>query len=43
MFKSDNIINTTIPGMRGYKPIRKSEQMKKSIEEQKKFVWLLKG
>ena len=43
MMKSDSIINTTIPGMQGYKPIRKSKEMKKSIGEQKEFIWLLKG
>ena len=43
MMKSDSIINTTIPGMQGYKPIRKSKEMQKSIGEQKEFIWLLKG
>ena len=43
MFKSDNIINTSIPGMRGHSPVKRSDKMKKSIEEQKKFIWLLKG
>jgi len=43
MLKSDSIINTTIPGMRGYKTVKNSERMQKNIEEQKKFVWLLKG
>tara|TARA_R110000824_G_scaffold5923_1_gene27052 strand:- start:28968 stop:30554 length:1587 start_codon:yes stop_codon:yes gene_type:complete len=43
MFKSDNIINTSIPGMKQYKPIKKSNEMKKSIDDQKNFIWLLKG
>ena len=43
MFKSDSIINTSIPGMTGYKSIKKSNQIEKSINEQKEFVWLLKG
>jgi len=43
MFKSDNVINTTIPGMQGYKPIKRSKEMQESIDQQKEFVWLLKG
>ena len=43
MFKSDNVINTTIPGMQGYKPVKRSKEMQKSIDQQKEFVWLLKG
>ena len=43
MFKSDNVINTTIPGMQGYEPVKRSKEMQKSIDQQKEFVWLLKG
>ena len=43
MFKSDSIMNTTIPGMHGYKAVNKSNKMKEAIEKQKTFSWLLKG
>ena len=43
MIKSDNIINTSIPGMKEYKPVAQSKKMQKSIEERKEFIWLLKG
>jgi hypothetical protein len=43
MFKSDSIINTSIPGMKEFKPVRKSDAMKKSIDDQRDFIWLLKG
>ena len=39
MFKSDSIMNTTIPGMVGYKPTKKSEDIKTQLEH----LWLLKG
>jgi len=43
MIKSDNIINTSIPGMREYKPVAQSKKMQESIEQQKEFFWILKG
>jgi len=43
MKKSDSIMNTTIPGMRGYRPTNNSEKCKREIEKQKEFLWLLKG
>ena len=39
MFKSDSIMNTTIPGMTGYKPTKKSDDIKKQLDH----MWLLKG
>ena len=43
MKKSDSIMNTTIPGMRGYRPANNSEKCGREIEKQKEFLWLLKG
>ena len=39
MFKSDSIIDTTIPGMREYKQLEKTN----AIKTQQEFLWLLKG
>ena len=39
MFKSDSIMNTTIPGMTGYKPTKKTDDIKKQLDH----MWLLKG
>ena len=39
MFKSDNMFNTTIPGMHGHKQIKKTN----SIKQQLDHLWLLKG
>jgi len=39
MIKTSSQLNTTIPGMKGYKPIKKNDTMK----NYKDFVWLLKG
>jgi hypothetical protein len=39
MKKSDTTINTSIPGMEGYKSVEKQ----KHIEEQYEHLWLLKG
>ena len=43
MKKSDSIMNTTIPGMHGYKPMNNSQRARKELEKQKEFLWLLKG
>jgi len=39
MYKSDSIMNTTIPGMSGHNPVKNT----KEIEKTKEFLWLLKG
>jgi len=39
MSKSNTEINTSIAGMSGYKDIHGSD----IIEQQKEFIWLLKG
>ena len=43
MKKSDSIMNTTIPGMHGFKPANNSQRARKEVEKQKEFLWLLKG
>ena len=39
MTTTKTTINTTIPGMKGYKELKKGAK----IDEQKKFEWLYKG
>ena len=39
MFRSDSILNTTISGMSGHKPIATTND----INKQREFLWLLKG
>ena len=39
MTKTNSTMNTTIPGMHGYKPIKDSDKK----EQVKEFLWLLKG
>jgi len=41
MIKTDSVMNTTIPGMRGYRQSNKMDPKKE--EEMKKFMWLYKG
>ena len=43
MKKSDSIINTTIPGMHGYKPQKIDQLARQKVKEQEEFLWLLKG
>jgi len=43
MKKSDSIMNTTIPGMQGYRPTNSSEKAKTEAEKNKDFMWLFKG
>jgi hypothetical protein len=43
MKKSDSIMNTTIPGMQGYRPTNSSEKAKIEAEKNKDFMWLFKG
>ena len=38
-YKSGTTLNTTIPGMEGYKDIKKTNEIKKAQE----FAWLYKG
>lgn len=37
--KTNSVMNTSIPGMKGYKAVQKTEQIKKRQE----FAWLFKG
>jgi hypothetical protein len=39
MFKSDSILNTTIPGMRGHEEIKNTDAIKQQLDH----LWLLKG
>ena len=41
IIKSDSVINTTIPGMHGYKPGKQLDPKKEEVI--KKFMWLYKG
>ena len=43
MVKGDRVLNTTIPGMHGFKPANNSQRARKEVEKQKEFLWLLKG
>jgi len=43
MKKSDSIMNTAIPGMRGYRQSSNEERAKTEVEKNKDFMWLLKG
>ena len=43
MKKSDSIMNTAIPGMRGYRQPSNEERAKTEVEKNKDFMWLLKG
>ena len=42
MTKSDNILNTAIKGMEGYKTDT-TKQLEKKKQKQDKYIWLLKG
>jgi hypothetical protein len=39
MFKSDNMLNTTIPGMHGHEKIKNTNAIKQQLDH----LWLLKG
>jgi hypothetical protein len=39
MLRTNSTLNTSIPGMREYKPVANSDE----IMKQKEFLWLLKG
>ena len=39
IFRNDTIINTAIPGMRGYKSVKNTNEIKKAQE----YAWLYKG
>ena len=42
MTKSDNILNTAIQGMEGYKT-KSTKELEKKKKKQDKYIWLLKG
>ena len=42
MTKSDNILNTAIKGMEGYKS-KSTQELEKKKKKQDKYIWLLKG
>ena len=39
IFRNDTIINTAIPGMKGYKAVNRTNEIKKAQEH----AWLYKG
>ena len=41
--KADNIMNTTISGMHGHRPVKNSEAAREDVKQRKEFLWLLKG
>ncbi len=42
LMRSDLVLDTTVPGMRGYDPNKDNERRKK-IKQQHEFSWLFKG
>ena len=43
MIITNTKINTTIPGMEGYKSVENSDKIKKAQSMYDKFGWILKG
>ncbi len=42
LMRSDLVLDTTVPGMRGYDPNKDNERRKK-IKQRHEFSWLFKG
>ena len=40
---SNTTLNTTIPGMLGYKSVEQQKKLKKEQDKYKEYLWLLKG